>query len=34
LPKSVIDKMGRKAQITGRTFVVGGSQFLTVDSIK
>ena len=34
LPKSVLDKVGRKATITGRVYSVGGTQFLTVDSIK
>ncbi len=34
LPKGVIDKMGRIASITGRVFTTGGSNFLTVESIK
>ncbi len=34
LPKGVIDKMGRKATITGKVYTTGGSQFLTVDSVK
>ncbi len=34
LPKTVMDKVGRKATITGRVYSVGGTQFLTVDSIK
>ncbi len=34
LPKDVSDKMGRKVTITGRVYSVGGTQFLTVDSIK
>jgi hypothetical protein len=34
LPKGVIDKMGRMASITGRVFTTGGSNFLTVESIK
>jgi hypothetical protein len=34
LPKGVIDKMGRIATITGRAYSSGGSNFLTVESIK
>jgi hypothetical protein len=34
LPPSVMDKMGRKATITGKIYSTGGSQFLTVESIK
>ena len=34
LPDAVIDKMGRKATITGHTYMSGGSQFLTVESVK
>jgi hypothetical protein len=34
LPKGVIDKMGRMATITGRAYSSGGSNFLTVESIK
>ena len=34
LPKGVMDKMGRMASITGKVFTSGGSQFLTVESIK
>jgi len=34
LPKGVMDKMGRVASITGRVFTTGGSNFLTVESIK
>jgi hypothetical protein len=34
LPKGVIDKMGRMASITGKVFTTGGSNFLTVESIK
>jgi hypothetical protein len=34
LPKSVIDKLGRKATITGKVYAIGGSQFLTVESVK
>jgi hypothetical protein len=34
LPKAVIEKMARKATINGYVFTVGGSQFLTIESIK
>lgn len=34
LPDAVIDKMGRKATISGKTYVSGGVSFLTVGSIK
>jgi len=34
LPKGVIDKLGRMATVTGKVYAVGGSQFLTVESIK
>jgi hypothetical protein len=34
LPKGVIDKMGRMASITGKAYTSGGSNFLTVESIK
>jgi hypothetical protein len=34
LPKAVLDKMAEKVTITGKTFVNGGSQFLTIESIK
>jgi len=34
LPKGVIDKCGRTATITGKVYTSGGSQFLTVESIK
>jgi hypothetical protein len=34
LPKRVIDKMGRMASITGKVYASGGSNFLTVESIK
>jgi hypothetical protein len=34
LPKGVLDKAGRTATITGKVFTSGGSQFLTVESIK
>jgi hypothetical protein len=34
LPGGVIDKMGRMASITGKAYTSGGSNFLTVESIK
>jgi hypothetical protein len=34
LPKGVIDKLGRTATITGKIYTTGGSNFLTVESIK
>jgi hypothetical protein len=34
LPKAVIDKMARKVIVTGKTYASGGSQFLTIESIK
>ena len=34
LPKEVIDKAGRQATITGKVYATGGSQFLTVESVK
>ncbi len=34
LPKGVIDKLGRTASVTGKVYTVGGSNFLTVESIK
>jgi hypothetical protein len=34
LPKEVINKAGRKATITGKVYASGGSQFLTVESVK
>ena len=34
LPEGVMDKMGRMASITGKVYTSGGSQFLTVESIK
>jgi len=34
LPKGVIDKVAKKVTITGRVYTSGGSQFLTVESIK
>ncbi|HTZ40720.1 MAG TPA: hypothetical protein VMB77_11200 [Syntrophales bacterium] len=34
LPPEVMDRMGRKATITGKIYSTGGSQFLTVESIR
>ncbi len=34
LPKGVIDKLGRTASVTGKAYTIGGSNFLTVESIK
>ncbi|HSA59311.1 MAG TPA: hypothetical protein VLJ37_06460 [bacterium] len=34
LPPELIDKMGRKATVTGKIYKNGGSQFLTVDSVQ
>lgn len=34
LPKGVMDKIGRTATVTGKVYASGGSQFLTVESIK
>jgi hypothetical protein len=35
LPQNaILEKMGRQASITGKVYVSGGSQFLTVESIK
>jgi len=34
LPKGVIDTMGRMATVTGKAYTSGGSNFLTVESIK
>jgi len=34
LPKEVIDKMGRTASVTGKAYTSGGSNFLTVESVK
>ena len=35
LPQNaILEKMGRQATITGKTYTVGGSNFLTVESIK
>ena len=34
LPNGVFDKLGRMASITGKVYTSGGSNFLTVESIK
>jgi len=34
LPKTVVEKVANQVSITGNAFTVGGSQFLTVESIK
>ena len=34
LPKEVLEKMARKVTITGKVYAVGGTQFLTIESIK
>ncbi len=34
LPPELIDKMGRKATVTGKIYKNGGSQFLTVESVQ
>jgi len=34
LPSGVMEKMGRQVTITGKVYTSGGSQFLTVESIK
>ncbi len=34
LPKGVADKMGRMATVTGKAYTSGGSNFLTIESIK
>lgn len=34
LPKAVIEKMARKVTVTGKVYTVGGSQFLTIESMK
>ena len=34
LPKAVQEKMARKVTITGKVYASGGSQFLTIESIK
>jgi hypothetical protein len=34
LPKTVIDKMAQKVTVTGKVVAIGGSQFLTIESIK
>jgi hypothetical protein len=32
--KAILEKMGRQAAVTGKAYSVGGSNFLTVESIK
>jgi hypothetical protein len=34
LPQSVIDNMAHKVTVTGKVYTTGGTQFLTVESIK
>ena len=34
LPATVIEKMAQKVTISGKVYAVGGSQFLTIESIK
>lgn len=34
IPDNVIDKMGEQATITGKAYAAGGSEFLTIGSIK
>lgn len=34
LPKTVVEKVGRSVEITGKVFTTGGSQFLTVEAVK
>jgi len=34
LPKEVIDKMAQKVTVTGKVYAKGGSQFLTIESIR
>ena len=34
LPKAVTDKMAKKVAITGKVYTTGGTQFLTIESIK
>jgi hypothetical protein len=34
LPKAVIDNMAKKVTVTGKVYTSGGSQFLTIESIK
>jgi hypothetical protein len=34
LPPAVIEKMGERVTITGKAYSQGGSQFLTIESIK
>jgi type 1 fimbria pilin len=34
LPKEVVEKMAKQVTVTGKVYTSGGSQFLTVESIK
>lgn len=34
LPAAVLEKMAKKVTISGKAYAVGGSQFLTIESIK
>jgi hypothetical protein len=34
LPPAVTEKMAEKVTVTGKVYVQGGSQFLTIESIK
>ncbi len=34
LPKTVMDKMGRQATVTGKVYSSGGSHFMTVEAIQ
>ena len=34
LPENVVDKMGETVTVTGRSYTKGGSNFLTVESVK
>jgi len=34
LPKTVVEKVAKQVSITGKVFAAGGSQFLTVETIK
>lgn len=34
LPPAAIDKLGRKATVTGKTYTSGGTHFLTVESVQ
>jgi hypothetical protein len=34
VPEAAVDKMGQTATVTGHTYMKGGSNFLTVESVK